>query len=157
MSSHVELKKLGGGRINPKFAGKTSKMSDPDIKQLVNKYPRNGYKGNSSLNETLSDKRNGKKLDYILGPSAVLKQVNNASFSTTENQENQMGNSVLLHKCIDAMTKNIDRIDRASQKYYKEMITKMVTQDIRDIELKKTIEVLKELDEQAPSKLPYEY
>ena len=57
-----------------------------------------------------------------------------------------MGNSVLLKKCIDVMTKNIDRIDRESKAFYKEMITKMVTQDIRDIELKKTIEVLKELE-----------
>ena len=58
-----------------------------------------------------------------------------------------MGNSVLLKKCIDAITKNIDRIDRESKLYYKEMITQMVTQDIRDIELKKTIEVLKELED----------
>ena len=58
-----------------------------------------------------------------------------------------MGNSVLLKKCIDAITKNIDRIDRESKLYYKEMITQMVTQDLRDIELKKTIEVLKELED----------
>ena len=75
------------------------------------------------MNEALSDKRNDKKLNYILGPAAVVKQINNCSFAN----ENQMGNSVLLKKCIDAITKNIDRIDRESKLYYKEMITQMVT------------------------------
>jgi hypothetical protein len=91
---------------------------------MIKRYPvkENGTR-NVSLNEALSDKRNDKKLHYILGPAAVVKQVNNVTFAN----ENQMGNSVLLHKCIDAITKNIDRIDRESKQYYKEMITKMVT------------------------------
>ena len=37
------------------------------------------------------------------------------------------------------------------------MMIKMVTQDLRDQELKKTIEVLKELEYQVPSKLPQEF
>ena len=65
---------MGGGRINPTFVGKTSRLSDPDIKQLITKYPvMEGFERNSSLNDTISNSKNDKLLNYILGPSAVIK------------------------------------------------------------------------------------
>lgn len=92
-----------------------------------------------------------------MGPNHVLKQVGAASFGSPKQAEAAATNPVLLRKCIESLNKNIDRIDRESQKYYKEMMIKMVTQDLRDQELKKTIEVLKELEYQVPSKLPQEF
>lgn len=136
------------------FSPKTSTLEDPDIKNLVQKYPViAGSARNSNLNETLSDRKNDKNFDFVLGPKAVIRQFTGQD----DVDETQCGNSVLLKKCIDAITKNIDRIDRESKSHYKEMLTRMVAQDIRDQELKKTMEVLKELESQVPSRLPTDF
>ena len=74
LSSHLKLKELGGGRINQRFTGNTSRMSDPDIRNLILKYPpKETGKEMLSLNETISNSRNDKKLKYIFGPIAVVK------------------------------------------------------------------------------------
>lgn len=39
LQTHEEVKKLGGGRINQMWSGKTSRLSDPDIRHLITKYP----------------------------------------------------------------------------------------------------------------------
>ena len=46
-------------------------------------------------------------------------------------------NSALVKKCLEAFMRNIDRIDKSNKEYYKEMLTKMVCQDIRDDEIRK--------------------
>jgi hypothetical protein len=50
---------MGGGRVNQIFSGKTSRLSDPDIKEMLTKYPvKENYGTINSINDTLSDKKN---------------------------------------------------------------------------------------------------
>ena len=51
------------------------------------------------------------------------------------------------------MISNIDRMERKNKKYYQEMITKMVTQNIRDDEMLKLADNLKEINYSEPDQL----
>ena len=45
-------------------------------------------------------------------------------------------------KCIEVLTRNIDRMRTSNKEYYQDMLTRMVSQDIRDEELMKIVELL---------------
>jgi hypothetical protein len=51
-----------------------------------------------------------------------------------------------FRKAFESVVHNIDRMGRKDQLYYQEMMAKMVTQDIRNDELLKLADALKEID-----------
>jgi len=64
-----------------------------------------------------------------------------------------------LRKKLDFLSKNLDLIDQDSKKFYRNYLTKMVSQNIRDIELKKITDNLKEIDFAEAEAIPgmFEY
>jgi UDP-N-acetyl-D-mannosaminuronate dehydrogenase len=52
----------------------------------------------------------------------------------------------LLQKALGNLTRNIDKIELQSKQYYKNMMTKLVLQNLRDAELVKLSEAFKEID-----------
>ena len=64
-----------------------------------------------------------------------------------------------LKKKLDFLSKNIDRINRESKEFYRTFLTGLVSQNLRDSELNKISENLKEIDFAEPDSLAgmYEY
>lgn len=60
--------------------------------------------------------------------------------------------SEVIKRCIEAMSRNIDNMNRKSAQFYHKLMTKRVIEEIREEELKKVIEVLRNID-QAPEQL----
>ena len=56
----------------------------------------------------------------------------------------------MLKKCIEAITRNIDLMERENKEYYQGLMTKIATQEIRDYELDKIIDLIKDVDYAEP-------
>lgn len=103
------------------FTSKTPRLGDPEIKQLLAKFPLGDEVMQdvpSSTNKSSRGEQGTGKKDYSLGLREVLgkkpEEANGIPLQT-------------LMNCIETINKNCDNIDRKSQEYYKEMLTKMVT------------------------------
>ena len=51
--------------------------------------------------------------------------------------------SDIIKRCIEAMSRNIDDMNRKSVQFYQKIMMKRVTEEIREEELNKIIEVLR--------------
>lgn len=147
-------KQAGDGRINKTFKDKTPRLRDPEIKDLLLKYPTQptsdkGSEGSDKESETSLQKSKPPKFDknsidpVYIAVNAPVKQ----------------GRVKLIRKAIDTITRNIDMMDIKSKEEYKEMITRWVKMDLREKEIKKIADVLKDIDYAEPDQLGalYEY
>ena len=141
--SYESRRELGQGRINKNFKGKTNKVYDDDIKTLISKYP---------LEETLETLEDDKK-ETDDSPRGKKKKecFNENSTDPTyiaihSPTKDKTVKKQLLQKALGNLTRNIDKIELSSKQYYKNMMTKLVLQNLRDAELVKLSEAFKEID-----------
>ena len=103
-----------------------------------------------------------KEINYEFGLQSVLEQMGMSKTKkvvetpqgsenpNTQNDEEEevapLVSSAIIKNQIDALTNNIDRIESNNRAYHKEMLTKMLQQDIRDVELNRITDLLKEID-----------
>lgn len=62
--------------------------------------------------------------------SAVKKDEQSEKSEKGKNQQDLFENGVnstLVRKCLDAFTKNIDRLDKSNQEFYKQFMTQLVS------------------------------
>ena len=128
---------MGNGRLNKEFISATPSIKHDEIRNLISKYPK--FKKGGEKQSKASNLTNEY---FILGLSHLSKKEGAGSID-----------SKVLKKCLHALTANIDRQKRQNPKFYNEMFTKLVTQDIRQAEISKIIDLLKELEETAPVNL----
>ena len=69
------------------------------------------------------------------------------------------GRGKLIRRAIDNITKNIDQLELKSREEYKDMYTKFVKLDLRETQLNRISELLKDIDYAEPVQIPalYEY
>ena len=156
LKSHLDRK---GKRINTQFKGTTPSVNDSDIKDLVRKYPLHDAKYLDSANiDDGEDSKLVKPQDFIFGIKEGLKKIGNASYNVSktniklEDSDNEPKksdepvSSKILKKALEMITRNIDRLGRENTNFYNNMMVKMVKQDIRDEEILKIINLMKDID-----------
>ena len=119
-------------------------MYDSDVKALINKYP---------LEETLETIEDEKKDEDSPSMKNLKKKVvfneNNTDptyIAINSPTKDKTVKKQLLQKALGNLTRNIDKIELSSKSYYKNMMTKLVLQNLRDAELVKLSEAFKEID-----------
>jgi hypothetical protein len=117
---------------------------DSDVKALINKYP---------LEETLETIEDEKKDEDSPSMKNLKKKVvfneNNTDptyIAINSPTKDKTVKKQLLQKALGNLTRNIDKIELSSKSYYKNMMTKLVLQNLRDAELVKLSEAFKEID-----------
>lgn len=55
-----------------------------------------------------------------------------------------------IRRELDFLASNIDKMDQQSKSFYRDMVTKLVKQNFRDVELQRIIEKLREIDFAEP-------
>lgn len=136
---------LGDGRANKMFAGPTPKLKDPDIRELISKYPvgddhvRGEDEPEGAHDEKRSDMNKSKQPFDENSTDPTYIAINSPTTDKAERKQ-------LMHRAIGNLTRNIDKMEAQSKAYYKDMMTKMVVQNLRDAELLKLAEAFKEID-----------
>ena len=64
LKAHQDLKNLGNGRINLMYKGKTPHLRDPDIQQLLVKYPVHGHSKDDDKTKQEGSPSNENRIEF---------------------------------------------------------------------------------------------
>ena len=89
--------------------------------------------------------------DYMYGPRKALEKIRRRKGEVIDPEKDLLADGVssnILRLCIEAMSRNANHMGEESAKFQKRLMQKRVTEQIRHDELKKTIEILREVDQE---------
>lgn len=149
------------GRFHPITKEKTPSVKDSDIQELIGKYP---LKQQQNLQGEKHNMKELQKLDYSLGIKHVLESISNSdqnslnktkiSFHDQDSQTGKSGsleksqkvNTKVIRMCLETLTRNIDRLANQAEESQKEFLVQLVQNDLRNAEMNKMIDLMKEID-----------
>lgn len=127
--------------MNKRFSVPVPTVNDPDIKQMIKQYPL-GIKDEEQNELDFSQTFKRERL-FGEDPNDPVIIALKAKNSDPEKKK-------LHKKAFESMIMKIDFMERKNKTYYQELLTKMVQQNIRDDELLKLTDALKEIDYSEP-------
>lgn len=152
--NHPELDKARAsrkidGRFHPITKDKTPSLKDSDIKELISKYPVKHHQVNA---DELGE---GAKIDYSLGLKSVVNAINaienkdkpkDDESQKDEGDQKKVPGTKVIKQCLETLTRNIDRIRKEEKENQKDFMVTLVQNEIRNIELNKMMDLMKEVD-----------
>lgn len=140
------------GRYHPITKDKTPSLKDNDIKDLINKYPLRHV--NVSKNSETEPEIT--QVDYSMGIRSVINTLSAQEKTDNKDDDSNKADDVdtlskpvgskIIRQCLETLTRNIDRLTHDEKENQKEYMVTLVQNDIRNVELNKMMDLVKEID-----------